>query len=195
MNQPTCQKNPDTQQLLKERMATLKHNLEKVPLEHLKSKYKKAYDRLCAELKELTITYIKDISLNKLRIRKELLPEATVIIQKAISDSRILKKCSGAVFKRQDFDELKLYAEQLQKTILHALQPFYEAHICLYILPECLEEPYPPPYIYNYATGYFFLEDQWVDKPDMPGGLLLFVRKKKPSLENEPLQEAPQKTA
>lgn len=194
MNQPSCEENPNMQ-LLKKRMDTLKHNLENVPLDILKTRYKKAYDKFCVELKELTAAYIKDISLKDLRFKRELYPEAKAIIEKTIADSGIVKECSRAVFQRQDFDELKQHTERLREAILYALQPFYEAHTCLYILPECLKEPYPTPYIYNYATGYFFIDNQWVDKPDMADGLLMFVQKKKQIPEGKLLQEDPLKTA
>lgn len=194
MNQPLCHENPNTQ-LLKERMATLKRNREKVPLNLLKTKYKKAYDNLCAELQELASAYMKDISLKNLRVKRKLLPEAVDIIEQAIADSGIMKKCSTAVFKHQDFDELKQHTEQLRETILHALQPFYEAHTCLYILPECLVAPYPEPYLYNDATGYFLIDNQWVEKPDMADGLLMFVREKEKEAGHNLLQEEPKKTA
>lgn len=172
-------------QFLQERLATLKRNREQVPLDLLKTKYKKGYDKLCAELKELTSEYIRNVTLRDLCFRNELYPEALDIIEQAITGSGLLRECSRAVFKRQDFGELERHAEKLREVILTALQPFYERHTCLYILPECLEEPYPPPYIYNDATGCFYINDQWIKKPDMPDGFLMFLQEKESAQEKK----------
>lgn len=177
MSQATNQEAPRLQ-LFQERLAVLKRNRENVPLSLLKSKYRKAYDCLCAELNELTSAYVMGISMKNLRFRSELYQEAKAIIEKAIEDSEIPKECSKAVFKYQDLVEVNRLAEKLRDEILAALQPFYERHFCLYLLPECLEEPYPPPYIYNDVTGYFYIDGQWIDCPDIADGTLLFIRDK-----------------
>ena len=82
-------------------------------------------------------------------------------------------------------EELRKLAEHLRETVNNALQPFYEQHTCLYIRLECLEEPYPPPDIYNEATGYFYIDGRWAEMPEAPDVILLSVHDR----------EKPQQTA
>ena len=107
----------ETEKQLKDQMATLKKNRDNVPLDVLKTKYKK--------------------------------------------DSGLLKECSKAVYRQQDFEELKSLAEQLRELALKALDEFYMKHIGLYIAPECLKEPYPPPYYLNLVTNQYYDGTRW----------------------------------
>lgn len=45
---------PDLETLLIEKLAVLKRNRDHVPLDVLKTKYKKGYEKLSAELRDLT---------------------------------------------------------------------------------------------------------------------------------------------
>ena len=185
MNKKTGAENVGTEKLLADKLATLKKNRDQVPLKVLKTKYKKGYQQLCLELKTLTEAYLNSVICKNLRIRKDLFPEAEKLIQPAIADSGLLRECSRAVFQRQDMEELRKLAERLRETVNNALQPFYEQHTCLYIRPECLEEPYPPPDIYNEATGYFYIDGRWAEMPEAPDVILLSVHDR----------EKPQQTA
>lgn len=185
MDKHTGVENVGTEKLLADKLSTLKRNRDQVPLKVLKTKYKKGYQQLCLELKTLTEAYLNSVICKNLRIRKDLFPEAEKLIQSAIADSGMLKECSRAVFQRQDLEELRKLAEHLRETVINALQPFYEQHTCLYIRPECLEEPYPPPDIYNEATGYFYIDGKWTEMPEAHDVILMSVHNK----------EKPQQTA
>lgn len=181
MKKNTVLENTNTEKLLMDKLVVLKKNREQVPLHVLKTKYQKGYQQLCLELKGLAEAYINSIVCNNLRFRKDLSPEAEKLIRDAITDSGLLRECSSAVFLRQDFMELKSLAERLREVVLNALQPFYKRHICLYLRPECLEEPYPPPDIYNEATGYFYIDGRWAEMPETPGAILLSIHEKEKS--------------
>lgn len=178
MNKTTVGENTSTEKLLTDKLLTLKRNRDQVPIKVLKTKYKKGYQQLCSELKTLTEDYLNSVVCKNLRFRKDLFPEAEKLIRIAITDSGLLKECSRAVFQKQDFKELHRLAEQLRETALNALQPFYEQHTCLYIRPDCLKEPYPPPDIYNEATGYFYIDGKWTEMPETPGDILLSIHDK-----------------
>ena len=53
----------ETEKQLKDQMATLKKNRDNVPLDVLKTKYKKGYTALCEDLRLLTSDFIKSIVL------------------------------------------------------------------------------------------------------------------------------------
>lgn len=157
---------PDLETLLIEKLAVLKRNRDHVPLDVLKTKYKKGYEKLSAELRDLTEWFLKSIILEDLQIFPEYLPEVTELIQAGITNSGLLKECSKAVFQYQDFSMLKELAYQLKNAVTDTLTPYFQQHLGLYIAPECLEEPYPPPYFYNLVTGRIFQDGRWVNLPE-----------------------------
>ena len=100
--------------LLREELAkllsTLKHNREKVPLDVLKTKYKKGYTGLCAEIKRRASDYAAMAVLNGIRIHRDYLDEAVSIINGTIERSGILKQFSKAAFCHQDMAEFDALA-------------------------------------------------------------------------------------
>ena len=152
--------------LLREELAkllsTLKHNREKVPLDVLKTKYKKGYAALCADIKRRASDYAAKVALNGIRIHKDYLEEAVPIINGTIESSGILKQLSGAAFSRQDIAEFDSLAGTLREKILAGLEPFYEKHLALYITPECLEDPDTLPLIYCVASHCFWQDGKWI---------------------------------
>ncbi len=143
-------------------LATLKHNREKVPLDVLKTKYKKGYAALCADIKRKASDYAAKVALNGIRIHKDYLDEAVPIINGTIERSGILKQLSGAAFSRQDIAEFDSLAGTLREKILAGLEPFYEKHLALYITPECLEDPDTLPLIYCVASNCFWQDGKWI---------------------------------
>ena len=61
-------------------LSTLKHNREKVPLDVLRTKYRKGYDALCASISRCASDYAKQITLQGIRIHRDCLDEAVSII-------------------------------------------------------------------------------------------------------------------
>ena len=152
--------------LLREELAkllsTLKHNREKVPLDVLKTRYKKGYAALCADIKRKASDYAAKVALNGIRIYKDYLDEAVPIINGTIESSGILKQLSGAAFSRQDIAEFDSLAGTLREKILASLEPFYEKHLALYITPECLDDPDKLPLIYCVASNCFWQDGKWI---------------------------------
>ena len=152
--------------LLREELAkllqTLKHNREKVPLNVLKTKYKKGYSGLCAGIKRRASDYARKIALSGIRIHRDYLDEAIPIVNKTIEQSGILKQLSKAAFSHQDIAEFDSLAGNLREKILADLEPFYARHLALYITQECLENPDIPPLIYCVASHCFWQDEQWI---------------------------------
>lgn len=143
-------------------LATLKNNREKVPLDVLKTRYKKGYASLCADIKRRASDYAAKVALNGIRIHKDYLDEAVPIINGTIESSGILKQLSGAAFSRQDIAEFDSLAGTLREKILADLEPFYEKHLALYITPECLEDPDTMPLIYCVASHCVLQDGKWI---------------------------------
>ena len=79
-------------------LSTLKHNREKVPLDILKTRYKKGYDTLCERIRHAASNYAKHIVLCGIRIHEDYLDEAAAVINGTIENCGILKKLSKAAF-------------------------------------------------------------------------------------------------
>ena len=152
--------------LLREELAklltTLKHNREKVPLEVLKTKYRKGYTRLCADIKCRASDYAAKVALKGIRIHKDYLDEAVPIINGTIERSGLLKQLSRAAFSHQDIAEFDSLANALREKILASLEPFYMSHLGLYITQECLENPDVTPLIYCMANHCFWQDGEWI---------------------------------
>lgn len=157
--------NPEALRLrgeLEKLLNTLKVNRDKVPLNILKTKYKKGYEELCVSIRNTTSDYVKQIVLHEIRIHKDYLDKGIAIIEQAIQESGLLKEISKAAFCKQNITEVTNLALKLRKTILEALEPFYGNHTGLYITPECLENPDILPDLYCFANGCIWKERQWI---------------------------------
>lgn len=152
----------ELRQTLAIQLETLKRNLDAVPLEILKTKYKKPFDRLRQDIAQTASDYVKGITLKDIRIRVSYFDEARPLIENAIRQSGILKQISVAAFRRQDMEEIDALALELKKQIQDALKPFYEKHLCLYLTSECFAEPPKVPDIYNLASGCILRDGAWV---------------------------------
>lgn len=143
-------------------LTTLKHNREKVPLDILKTKYKKGYDTLCERIRHSASDYAKHIVFCGIRIHKDYLDEAAAVINGTMECCGILKQLSQAAFSHQDIDEFDSLAGTLREKILADLEPFYARHLALYITQECLENPDIPPLIYCVASHCFWQDGKWL---------------------------------
>ncbi|WP_300563479.1 hypothetical protein [uncultured Acetatifactor sp.] len=143
-------------------LTTLRHNREKVPLDVLKTRYKKGYDTLCENIRRSASGYAKKITLCGIRIHRDYLDEAAAVVNGTIERCGILKQLSKAAFSHQDIDEFDSLAGTLREKILADLEPFYMEHLGLYISPECLEDPDVPPLIYCMANDCVLQDGKWI---------------------------------
>lgn len=143
-------------------LTTLKNNRENVSLDILKTKYKKAYDSLCSNIRRKASSYAAGIALGGIRIHKDYLEEAVSIVNETIRRSGILKQLSKAAFSHQDMAEFESLAGLLREKILAELESFYTRHLALYITQECMDNPEVPPLLYCVATHCFWQDGKWI---------------------------------
>ena len=141
---------------------TLRRNLAVVSLEELKTKYKKPFDELRHNISATATAYVKQVTLEGLRIHRDFHEEARLIIQDTIDQSGLLRQISEAAFRRQDMDEVDRLALDLKDRISLALAPFYESHIRLYMKKTPPGMQPPPAGFYNEATGCIWQDGAWV---------------------------------
>lgn len=153
----------------------LKRNRAAVPLEVLKTKYRKPYEQLCRDIAGTATLYVKSITLGDLRLLKQFFHEAVPLIQAAIDESGLLKQISHAAFRRQDIEEIDRLAKELKGQIETALQPFYDRHLCLYATAACFQEPPQTPELYNEATGCIYRDQTWIPLEKKENAYLIFI--------------------
>lgn len=155
---------------------TLKRNLAVVSLEELKTKYKKPFEELQHNIGTTATAYVKQVTLENLRIRADFLEEARPVIQSAIDQSGLLKQISDAAFRKQDISEFDRLAAELKGQISRALAPFYSRHLRLYL------EKTPPgtqpkaAEFYNEATGCIWRDGAWTPMKVSGDAVLLPIR-------------------
>lgn len=142
-------------------LETLKRNLDAVPKEVLKTKYKKPYDALVKDICVTAEDYVKQITLQGIMIRKDYLPEVKQVIEQVIHQSGLLKQISVAAFLHQDIKEIDTLALLLRKQIQGASEECYAKHMGLYIPKECFSDPPGQPFLYNDVTGCILVDDVW----------------------------------
>lgn len=157
----------------------LKRNLAVVSLEVLKTRYKKPFDELRQNISSTTTNYVKQITLENIRIHTDFMDEAQPLIQSVIDQSDILKQISAAAFKRQDIAEIDQLALTLKEQIYQALIPFYDRHICLYLDDECFGNPPKAPKFYNVASGCMWKNNTWIPT-EVEKGVILLPAQDKP---------------
>ena len=122
-------------------------------MEVLKTKYKKPFDALRQDICKAATAYTRFLVFDGMRIKHKYFDEAVPYIDTAVKQTKRLKQISDAAFQRQDIDEIESLALALRKEIEAALQPFYMGHMCLYVTPECFDDPPKTPEVYNDATA------------------------------------------
>lgn len=159
-------------------LETLRRNLQVVSMEVLKTKYKKPFDVLRQDICKAATAYTRFLVFDGMRIKHKYFDEAVPYIDAAVKQTKRLKQISDAAFQRQDIDEIESLALALRKEIEAALQPFYMGHMCLYVTPECFDDPPKTPEIYNDATACVWRDGTWQLLEDTSKGFLLFVQSK-----------------
>ncbi|PPK80641.1 hypothetical protein BXY41_106231 [Lacrimispora xylanisolvens] len=99
---------------------SLKRNKENVPLETLKTKYRKSYEQLTQSIQSMTREILQDVALDGLQIERAEADQKYLEINSAIKKSGIMKKASQAAFIQQDADLVLEYAGQLRE-IVHGI--------------------------------------------------------------------------
>lgn len=99
---------------------SLKRNRENVPLETLKTKYRKPYEQLTQSIQSMTREILQDVALEGLQIERAEAEQKYLEINSAIRESGIIKKASQAAFIQQDADLVLEYAGQLRE-IVHGI--------------------------------------------------------------------------
>ena len=84
---------------------TLKRNRENVPLEVLKTKYKKGYDALSKDLSRTVSGYILLKVLHDIQIHMDFQEPIMQLINRTTKQSRFLQQISHAIFEKQDLEE------------------------------------------------------------------------------------------
>lgn len=112
-------------------LKTLKNNCDKVPLEILKTRYKKGYDALRSDIKEKASEYATRATLRDIRIHVDFLTEGIAIIEGIIASSKDVRELSYAVFARKDMEEVNQLVEGLRAQIIEALQPYADGKTVL----------------------------------------------------------------
>lgn len=155
----------ETEKKLTKLLTTLKKNQDHVPLEELRTKYRTAYMKLCHEVWDTCASYITAVCFRDFRCNALYWDECKKILLKAKKDSGIIPQIHDALYQRQSIGEVRELTEKLHNVYLEALEPFYSAHACLLLVEECFKEPPAIPPLYNKATGFFYEDGAWVEKP------------------------------
>ena len=171
--------NTELRKALEEYLDLLKRNLAVASLDVLKTRYKKPFDELRHNISTTATAYVKQITLENIRIRADFMNEAQLLIQSTIDQSGILKQISAAAFKRQDIAEIDQLALALKEQIRQALIPFYDRHICLYLDEECFGNPPKAPKFYNEASGCMWKNNAWTPA-EVEKGVILLPAQDKP---------------
>ena len=146
---------------LEKHLDTLRRNLEVVPMDVLKTKYKKPYQELKESICKAATAYTRHVSLGGIRIKQKYGDEATSYANEAVKDSQCLKRISEAAFERQDMNEIAALAKQLREEILQVLHVFYLQHMCIYVSKECMSDHHLAPEVYNDATAQVWRNGEW----------------------------------
>lgn len=95
----------------------LKRNRDNVPLETLKTKYRKAFDELQNRLRVMTVQIVYDVVLYGLLIKYENADGAYAEINQMIEESALAKEISQAVFLNQNLGVVEEKTMELRERI------------------------------------------------------------------------------
>lgn len=98
-------------------LTQLKRNRANVPLEVLKTKYRKPFEELQNRLRVMTVKIVYDVVLNGLLIRYEDADGAYAEINQLIEESGLSKEISQAVFLNQDLGAVEEKTMELREKV------------------------------------------------------------------------------
>lgn len=99
-------------------LGQLKRNKQRIPVEELRTRYRKSYIALLEEIRDMTKLLLQDIVLDGLQIERDSAEATYWAINQAIGKSGLLTAIQAAVFREQDFDKVMEYAKRL-RIIVH----------------------------------------------------------------------------
>lgn len=160
---PTLSEQSLRDQFVKQ-LNTLKLNREMVPLNVLKTEYKKGYEKLCKDLKFTGTKYAKQLTLTEIRFQKEYVQEGADRINRIIEQSGLMRQLSKAIFSEQNIDHFEALCSELRLKIQNEANLFYREHLGLFITEDCLLSTNSLPMVFSFVNGCVLIEDKWVPK-------------------------------
>lgn len=153
---------------LKKSVERLRKNRKNVPLETLKTKYKTAYEELLTRIRDQATEILNRETMNGIRIRKA---DKDVLdqIQAAVDEGEFAKEAGKALFKDFSVDKFVEIVENARAAAMTVWIPYWQNFCCVYAAPECFEEPFPQPKIYNELTDEFLVDEEknlWEKRPE-----------------------------
>lgn len=153
---------------LKKNVERLKKNRENVPIETLKTKYKKGYTELLETIRDQATGILNQESMNGIQIRKA---DKDVLdrIQEAVVKGQFAKQAGKALFKEYSVEKFVEIVENARTAAMTVWIPYWQNFCCVYAAPECFEEPFPQPRIYNELTDEFLVDEEknlWEKRPE-----------------------------
>jgi hypothetical protein len=152
---------------LKTKVGQLKKNRENVPLETLRTKYRKPYRELLDKISRLAEKIYREVAGEGIVMMTNDSEVLVRQIQQAVDEQE--ESVSNAIFKEYDVEKFLRIAQALHTTVWNLWIPYWQTHCCLYAVPECFEEPYPQPRIYNDLTKEFLIDEEnciWEKHPE-----------------------------
>lgn len=98
-------------------LGTLKRNKENIPLQQLKTEYRKGYDQLTQKIQSMTREIILEVIIEGLQIEQSQADQKYMEINSAIKESGIMKQASHAAFNQQDANLVLECASQLREIV------------------------------------------------------------------------------
>lgn len=153
---------------LKKNVERLKKNRENVPIETLKTKYKKGYTELLETIRDQATGILNRETMNGIQIRKA---DKDVLdrIQEAVVKGQFAKQAGKALFKEYSVEKFVEIVENARAEAMAVWIPYWQGFCCIYATPESWEEPFPPPKIYNELTEEFLVDEKknlWQKRPE-----------------------------
>lgn len=170
---------------LQKLLSTLKNNRNHVPLDVLKTYYKKPYEQLVAQVNETASSFAKAILTDHLILNPNAdIDEQIAVINKTIADSGMPKQMGSCMSKNYDVGQLHQLALELRKKVEAALWPYIDQETCLVADLMDIETE---PVIYNTLLKKCYINDQWVQQDiDLQGKLRIYLNpNKKFNIKNE----------
>lgn len=160
----------------------LKVNEESLSVLELKTTYRKAYDRLLAEIQAEANKELRPVALNPpvclsgAFVSQEDAAEMGSIFQRCCDSGSYRQKIWIALYKHYSVQEAASIAEELNRKFQAALEDLFQKRTCLYTTAANWNEQNPViPKLYNSLVDKFWDEERraWVDKEKPPGAALL----------------------
>lgn len=153
---------------LKKNVERLKKNRENVPIETLKTKYKKGYTELLETIRGQATGILNRETMNGIQIRKGD-KDILARIQSAMDEGQFAKQAGKAIFQHFSVDKFVEIVENARTAAMTVWIPYWQNFCCVYAAPECFEEPFPQPRIYNELTDEFLVDEEknlWQKRPE-----------------------------